>query len=62
MEEAIEDLVNHLCKKYGMFMEEAYSIIYGEWEYVEVAAEDGFDRKAVLERVGDELMKIYMVA
>ncbi|WP_457598838.1 hypothetical protein [Hydrogenimonas sp.] len=62
MDETIEELVWYLCERYGVFAEEAYALVYSEWEYVERQIEASGARKRVYDRIAKHLIHIYMVA
>lgn len=62
METIVEKLVACLCTKYRMFGEEAYSIIYNEWEFIEQMLESGVKEKKICEKIAKELIELYMVA
>ncbi len=62
MQETIEKLVDCLCEKHGLFREEAYSIVYGEWEYIEEMVETGTSDRKLCKKIAKELLEMYMVA
>ncbi len=62
MEEIIEKVVESMCARYSLFKEEAYSIVYSEWEYIESAYEECENEKKFCERVAKDILEMYMVA
>jgi len=58
----VEKLVECLCIRHGMFREEAYSIVYQEWDYLESLVESSDNEKKLCNQVATELLEIYMVA
>lgn len=62
MEEMVLELVECLSKKYGISTEEAYSMIYSEWEYVEEMVLSGTNEKKLCKKIAKRLLDLYMVA
>ncbi|SFO88691.1 hypothetical protein [Hydrogenimonas thermophila] len=62
MEEIVLKLVECLCSKYGISTEEAYSMIYSEWEYVEEMVISGANEKKLCKKIAKRLLDLYMVA
>ncbi len=62
MEEVVEKLVRYLSQHYRMKRDEAYSMIYHEWEYIEERVLKAKKRKKLYEELAKELIQLYMVA
>jgi len=62
MEEIVLKLVECLCSKYEISTEEAYSVIYSEWEYIEEMVLSGTNDKKLCKKIAKRLFDLYMVA
>ena len=62
MEEIVLKLVECLYSKYGISTEEAYSMIYSVWEYVEEMVLSGENEKKLCKKIVKRLLNLYMVA
>ncbi len=62
MDEMVLEVVEYLCHKYGMCAEEAYSIVYNEWEYVEEMTVGLSHEKKIPQKIAKSLIELYMVA
>lgn len=62
MEEVVEKLVHYLSRHYHMTSDDAYSIIYHEWESIEERVLKAKKRKKLHAEIAKELIQLYMVA
>ena len=62
MEDMVENLVRCLGKIHGVCPEEARSIIYIEWDFIDEIYREGRDDEDICQTLAHELLELYMVA
>ncbi len=62
MDEVVESVIDYLVSRYGFFSEEARSLVYAEWDFVEATACEEPCSEQLCKEITETLLDMYMVA